>query len=547
MKVVLASINCSYIHTALGVRWLYVSRDKKHDTLIKDFTIKDSLENIVEEIMSSNPDLVGLSVYIYNADIMKELVVRLHEYNNKLRIIVGGPEVSYEYADWLELPIEAVLRGEGEVSFWQAVNKENPSLIDGYVNVNYTSSISYAMADLDYLETLESPFFLDFDNKVLKNKYLYLETSRGCPFTCSYCLSSLEKRIRVFSLDYVFKQLKSLEKNSCKQIKFLDRTFNVDSDRALILAKYIDDLDIDNSFEFEVMVEYLSEELLKFFEDVKPGRYRFEVGVQSFNQKTLKAVNRYQNTEKLVKNIKRLVEAGNIVHTDLIAGLPYEDYNSFKDSFNKLYSLKSTEMQIGILKLLRGTKLKSESKKYGIKVTKEVPYTTYQTNYLSKQDLTNITYLYHATEKLYNSNKMRYTLDYLFDDNQDIFEILVGAGELIDNHSKNIQLKDYFLYVYQQINKITDYDENKIKYLLMVDYYKLFKGRTSNIFGLKVDKKIIEKIFEKSEYSDNKLHNYAIVQYGYYQNKVIYQLIVYSKENKKPEIIWFNEDLSFFS
>lgn len=547
MRVVLASINCSYIHTALGIRWLYVSRDQKHETFVRDFTIKDSIDKISDELLSLNPDVIGLSVYIYNADIMKKLVSEISHRNSDIRILIGGPEVSYQYSDWLLLPLEAVLRGEGEVSFWQAVNLENPNNIDGYASKNYISKIPYAMADLSYLETLESPFFLEMDKKSSKNKYLYLETSRGCPFTCSYCLSSLEKKIRLFSLDYVFKQLSQLEFNPCKQIKFLDRTFNVDSTRALLIAKYIDNLKVDNSFEFEVMVEYLDEDLLSFFDNAKPGRYRFEVGVQSFNQETLKSVNRYQNPEKLEQNIKRLVNHGNIVHTDLIAGLPYEDYNSFKNSFNRLYSLKSTEMQIGILKLLRGTKLKDESNKYEIRVTKEAPYTTFQTKWLGKEDLINITHLYHATEKLYNTGRLRYVLDYLFDDNQDVFEILVHVGKLIDNHHNNIQLKDYFLYLFDVIKNLTNYEEEKIKYLLMTDYYRLFKVKPTNIFHLHVDNNIVLEIYNKSGINKNILYNYSVVQYGLFKGKVIYQLIIYSKENKKPDIIWFNQDLSFFS
>ena len=547
MKVILVSVNCSYIHTALGIRWLYVARDLKHDTSVRDYTIRDSVDKIAGDLIAYHPDVVGLSVYIYNADIMKELVVKLHEMDSGLRIIIGGPEVSYEYSDWLELPVEAVLRGEAEVSFWQAVNGENPEKISGYASREYISDISYAMADLSYLETLESPFFLEMDDTQRKNKYLYLETSRGCPFTCSYCLSSLEKNIRLFSDDYVFSQLKQLETNECKQIKFLDRTFNVNPERALKLARFIDELKVDNSFEFEVMIEYLSEDMLDFFEDVKPGRYRFEVGVQSFNDRTLKAVRRYQNAEKLKKNIRRLAEHGNVVHTDLIAGLPYEDYESFRDSFNKLYSLKSTEMQIGILKLLKGTQLKAESEEYGIRVTAEVPYTTYETRWLSREDLINITHLYHATEKLYNTGRLRYTLDYLFDDGQDVFDIMVEIGRKIDNHSSNIQLKDFFIYSYEVIRDLCEYSEEKVKYLLMVDYYRLFKVKPTNIFRLTVDRDLCVEIFERSGIDRNTLENYGVVQYGYHGDDYIYQLIVYSNENKKPEIIWFNKDLSRLS
>jgi len=541
MKVELLSINCSYIHTALATRWLYVAKDKQHDVKVRDYSIKDSIQKIVNDMCQSQPEVIGLSVYIWNADIMKELIVELAQVLPKCRLICGGPEVSYQCDEFLKLPIEAVIRGEGEIAFWQVVNGNTD--VDGYVSLTKVSKNTYAKVDLKYLETLESPFFLEFDRQSQKNKYLYLETSRGCPYNCSYCLSSLEKGIRMFSLNYVKKQLKQLETIPCKQVKFLDRTFNIDAARALEIAQYIEQLNVTVSFEFEVMVEYLSEELLNFFEHCRPNRYRFEVGVQSFNQKTLRSVNRFQNSAKLKTNIKRLKGRGNIVHTDLIAGLPYEDYASFKASFQELYGLKSTEMQIGILKLLKGTKLAADKDKYGIEVTTKTPYVTYKTNWLSEKDLIKITYLYHATEKVHNNPRLKYTLDYLYDDQQDVFEILTSLGEKIDNFSQNIQIKNYFLFMYEILQKQTNYNDLKIKSLLMMDYYRLFKVRPTNIFQLQVSRPIKQMLFKQMTYSLNYLENYAIVTWGYLKDKAIYQVVVYSRENKKPEIFWFDLNL----
>jgi len=534
MRTVLVSINCSYIHQALATRWLYVSR-RDNECILLDFNIKDNISKMTNSILDLKAEVVGLSIYIWNADIMKLLIKSLLKVKPNLRIICGGPEVSYEYQDFLNLGIEAIIKGEGEQAFWDVVEKNYN--VDGAVSKYYVSN-KMAIADLDYLESLESPFFLEFDLKEQKNKYLYFETSRGCPYGCTYCLSSLENKVRLFSLEWVFKQLKMLEQVKCKQVKMLDRTFNIDSKRALDIAMFIEKLKVDVSFEFEVMIEYLSEELLIFFENCTYHRYRFEVGVQSFNDKTLKAVHRYQNPIKLKENIKRLSK-NNILHTDLIAGLPYEDMKSFKKSFLELFSLKTTEIQVGILKLLKGTILKERAQEFGIVTTKEVPYTTIETNYLTSEDLVKITYLYHAVEKLYNNHKLRYSLNTIYDLGYDVYDILILLGEKIDNHENNIQLKDYFDYAYEIFINHTNLAEIEIKALLYVDYYRLFKVKPTNIFKINLTKEK-KSLFSFVDYDINYLNKYSIITVAFYQKQLGYQLVIYSKSHQIPTIYYFN-------
>ena len=536
MKVLLMTFNSAYIHPNLALRWLYVARDKRHDVLIREYTIKDNLERVKNEIIGLNPDVIGLSVYIWNTEISKDLVRALEASGHHYRYIVGGPEVSYEYQDWLELPIECVLRGEGEVTFWQAVNQEKE--IDGYASKDYVSPVAISRVDIAYLETLESPFFLEMDDAQRKNRYLYLETSRGCPFRCAYCLSSLDNKVRNFSLDYVFKQLDQIQYKPCKQVKMLDRTFNSNPKRALEIAKYINDLDVDVSFEFEVALEFFSEDLLKFFETAKKERFRFEVGVQTFNIDTLKAINRNQNEERLTNNIHRFAKHELVMHTDLIAGLPYEDYPSFKQSFFKLFALNSSEIQMGILKLLKGTKMKKEAPDYGIIYSDLPPYEVLETKWVNREEMDRIKAVAKMIDKTYNNDRLKGTFNTLYLLGYDIFEIMADAKLAIDQ-LKNVQLFDYF----NEVGKVLD--DYKIACghaILLNDYYRLFNERPKPLF-VRPDEEIRKAFFKRlieQGYDEHQLNQYSVLDYGYYHEKIVYQLVIYSKDHHLDHIEYFD-------
>lgn len=538
MKVLLMTFNSSYIHPNLALRWLYVSRDKRHETIIKEYTLKDNIDKVIKEILDINPDVIGMSVYIWNSEITKELIRKLNSYKH-FRILVGGPEVSYEYDEWLDEDIEGVLRGEGEISFWRAVNQE--SEIDGFISKTYESMVKYARVDIDYLESLESPYFLSFDDDNRANRYLYLETSRGCPYQCSYCLSSLDNKIRNFSLEYVFKQLDMLKTNKVKQVKFLDRTFNSHPSRALSIAKYINDMDVDMSFQFEVALEFFSEDLLNFFVNAKKDRFRFEVGVQTFNQDTLKAIHRVQNEERLSKNIKLFSDAGIVMHTDLIAGLPYEDYNSFKESFYKLFKLHSDEIQMGILKLLKGTLMKKEAFEHGVVANQLPPYEVISTKWINKHEMDRIKGVSKILDKTYNNGRLRNTFDLLEAQGYDIFEIMADLKMRLDKFEK-LQLFDYFNELYEVL-KI--YDVKNSKAILLNDYYLLFKEKPKALFNRpneEVRKALYRKLINEDNYDEHLLNQYSILDYAY-DNKVIYQLVTYSKDHKLDKIEKF--DLEF--
>lgn len=535
-KVLLMTFNASYIHPNLALRWLYVARDKNYDVEIREYTIKDDINKVKKEIELLSPDIIGMSVYIWNAEITKELIRTLPQ--NKYRILLGGPEVSYEYHHWLDENIEGIIKGEGEISFWKACNKEEN--VDGLVTKTYESKV-LGTVDISYLESLESPYFLSIDDDNRANRYLYFETSRGCPYQCSYCLSSLDNHIRNFSLDYVKRELKKIETHPVKQVKFLDRTFNSNPKRALQIASFINGLNVNTSFQFEVALEFFSKELLEFFNQANKDRFRFEVGVQSFNDKTLKAIHRYQNTEKLCANIKYLKQNDTVMHTDLIAGLPYEGYQSFKESFFKLFALNTDEIQMGILKLLKGTKLKSEDGEYEIKYNSLPPYEVLSTKWISKQEMNKIKLVAKVIDKTYNNHRLRITFDTLFKEGYDIFEIMATFGSKIVAVDK-IQVKDYFIKLYETM---IHFNVKLARELLLNDYYYQFKEKPKSLFerpSIETRKTFYKKLI-KEGYDEHELNEYSVFDYAYVDGKTAYQLVTYSKEHYLKSIKYF--DLSF--
>lgn len=542
MKVILTTLNAKFIHTSLALRWLYVARDVSFNTEIQEYTIRDNLDDVASKLVESNPDIIGLSVYIWNQEESKQLVTKIIEMNPNIRILIGGPEVSYEYEDWLNYPIEGILRGEGEITFWKACRQEKE--IDGFVSKAYKSEIPYAKVRLSWLETLESPYFLPFDLENQKNRYLYVETSRGCPYRCSYCLSSLDNQVRLYSEQYIMNILKQLEGKVCKQVKFLDRTFNVKPERALKIAQCIEQLNVDFSFQFEVVLDTMNEEMLSFFEQANKERFRFEVGVQSFNKQTLQAVNRIQNLDKLVQNIKRLSQAGCVMHVDLIGGLPYEDLNSFKQSYSQLFACGASEIQVGILKLLKGTVLRKETHEFGFIYDQESPYTIQKTKWLSVADVQIIENVYQATEKCYNNHRIRTTLDTCFNWGYPIFDVMANIGYRMRMFQGQVQVRDYFLMVYDVLCEFNLHDEKIIKALLNTDYYIQFKQNPKPLFmdELNSDKKkeLFQLWVNHNYFNEQILYNYGKIRLGFYKNQIMIQTLIYDANQNYPTRFWFS-------
>ncbi len=530
MKVALVALNASYIHPNLALRYLYVARIKDCEVKLFEYTIKDDLERISQAIKAFDPDYIGLSTYIWNAPLIKKLVLMLEPY----RIILGGPEVSYDFDEWLKLPIYGLIKGEGEVSFWQVIKGEKE--VAGFYQKGHEPKISYAYTPLAYLESLESPYYLKMDELNKDKRYLYMETSRGCPFKCSYCLAGRDNRLRYFSLDHVKKELKKLEGISVKQVKLLDRTFNANPQRALELARFINELKVDFSFQFEVVLTTFDDTLLQFFmNEAKKERFRFEVGVQSYNPLTLEAIDRHQDCDMLDQKIKMMVKAGLILHTDLIAGLPYDTFASFKASFKRLFKLRSAEIQMGTLKLLKGTPLRTEYEKAGYLFESETPYEVVATPWLKKEELDQIKDVAYLLNRLYNSGLMRDSLDKLDELGFDVFELLL-KGRAYLKRRKQVQIKDYFLSIYEQIKTLVF-----AKGLLLSDYYRHFKERPAPLFERK-DYRYLYPVLIKQGLKEHELYEYSLIDVAYKNDELCLQLVLYNHKHELPTIYYLNEE-----
>lgn len=539
MKVVLTTLNAKYIHKNLALRWLYVTSPIKEQVVLKEFTIKDAHEKVLDWLIAQKADVYCFSCYIWNIK-QTQLLIKDLKRQHPCTVLAGGPEVTFESEALLQEGIDAISIGEGELSVWeyiQSIIDQNPHPILGINTLAYPDT-TYAYSDLTFNEACESPYFLPFDEADMDKRYLYFETSRGCPYGCEYCLSSTDKRVRQFSEAYIFKELAKISQSKVRQVKFLDRTFNTDPKRALRIARYINEHCTGQIFQFEVVAETLSEELLDFFiNEADKSRFRFEVGVQSFNGNTLKAVGRIQNNERLKEVIHRMREAGLILHVDLIAGLPYEGLASFNASFNELFSLKASELQLGILKLLKGTSLKRKAEFYDFDYDSDPPYEILSTKWLSKEELCSINHTALAVEKFWNSGKCRRAIDTFLKLKlrENAFSLFMALGQRLAEYERRYHDHDLFLILKQELS---DCDERLVEAVLMNDYMRLFKQKPKRWNTYRVDHETMKHCFQllidAHESSQNELYHYGCVEYAYSEG-ICYQVCVYNASQTYPK------------
>lgn len=540
MKVLLVGINAKYIHKNLAIRYISQACPSQHACSIMEYTIKDSVEEVARKILDFKAEVIGISTYIWNVDFVKNLTEYIKSINSSVNIFLGGPEVSFEQTYFLEnFSIDAVSAGEGEFTVWEYVDALEKGLeqfdIPGIFTKNCIPTQKYAISSLEKIEEYPSPYFMEMDLDSMDTKYLYVETSRGCPYQCSYCLSSAQGGVRLFSLSYVQAILDNIFQSNVKQIKFLDRTFNVDKNRAIYLANYINEhAKKDQSFQFEIMAEHLSEELITFLENRQSGpKFRFEIGIQTTNTHSLREIHRVQDFEKLSKVIARLSKSKQCeLHVDLIAGLPLEDYESFHKSFNDVYSLNPDELQLGFLKLLRGTLMKQSAQDYQFKYSEEAPYEIRETAWLSVEDLDRIRDVAYALENLYNKKRMCHTLKYLITNYQaDPFVLFEKIGNVI-RKSKPKNYHALFSEVLEILSHV--YPQKVVSGLLNEEYYALSKQRVKRIvpFVLENKEAILQQLVEAGIGNVNALINYGVFALGV--EGILF--VLYNKEQTFPKI-----------
>lgn len=420
MNTILVSLNSKFIHSNLAIRYLsrYVADVGNVD--IHEFTINQSPDYIAAEIYKLSPEVVGFSTYIWNLKETLKVCEILKIVKPEIKILLGGPEVSYDGDEILkDIPyIDYIIYGEGEETFKEFLNaiKDDKDLnhIKGLIYREGNTVIrNHERALIKDLNTIPSPY--DSFGDEYENKIVYYEASRGCPFNCQYCLSSTLKGVRVFDIDRVKNDLTTFIEGKAKQVKFVDRTFNANKDYALEIMAFIKEKQPDHiNFHFEITAHLIDDEFLDFLKDVKEGLFQFEIGVQSTNDNTIDAIDRKTDFDKLSEVTKRIKSYKNIhQHLDLIAGLPYEGYESFINSFNDVYNLKPEKLQLGFLKLLKGSGLRLAKDKYGYKYIDEPPYEVLQSNYISYGELLKLKGIEDLVEKYYNEGYFEHTLNYI--------------------------------------------------------------------------------------------------------------------------------------
>ena len=436
MKILLAACNAKYIHSNLAVYDLQAyASDYADHIVLKEYTINQQKDDIMRDIYLEHPDVVCVSCYIWNLSFVKELMADLIKILPGADFWAGGPEVSYDAEKFLteNSEFKGVMVGEGEETFKELAGyyvEKNPQNLKDMTGICYRDGDQIIHNGWRQIMDLSSIPFIYKDLSEFKNRIIYYESSRGCPFSCSYCLSSIDKKLRFRDTETVKKELQFFIDNKVPQVKFVDRTFNCKHDHAMAIWKYINEHDNGvTNFHFEISADLLREEELQEMSTMRPGLIQLEIGVQSTNPDTIKAIHRTMNFEKLKGIVDRIHSFGNIhQHLDLIAGLPYEDYDSFRHSFNDVYALKPQQLQLGFLKVLKGSHMMEMCREYGIVYKTQEPYEVLSTKWLDYDHVLKLKTVENMVEVYYNSGQFQNTLEYLEKFFPDAFSIYERLG-----------------------------------------------------------------------------------------------------------------------
>ena len=478
MKILLAACNAKYIHSNLAVYDLKAySSDYDEHVILREYTINQPKDEILKDIYSSGADVVCFSCYIWNISFVRELIRDLVKILPKTAFWAGGPEVSYDAEKFLtEMPeMTGVMVGEGEKTFHDLLE----FYIDGKDSLEEISGIAYRTGDKiihngwrELMDLSAIPFVYEHLEK-FENRIIYYESSRGCPFSCSYCLSSIDKKLRFRDLELVKKELQFFLDHRVPQVKFVDRTFNCKHEHAMTIWKYI--LEHDNgvtNFHFEISADLLREEEMELMSQMRPGLIQLEIGVQSTNPETIRAIHRHMDLKKLEHCVNRVHSFRNIhQHLDLIAGLPYEDYDIFHQSFNDVYQMKPDQLQLGFLKVLKGSLMQKEAEVYGIVYKEKEPYEVLSTNWLTYGEVLKLKMVESMVEVYYNSGQFWHTLEYLVPFEKDAFTFYEKLGSFYEkkgyseiSHSRMRRYEILLEYLKEETDVPTEVAAQKMLY-----------------------------------------------------------------------------------
>lgn len=482
MKILLVGINAKFVHTNLAIKYIK-AYCRRFDISLKEYTVNDSIHNVMSDILSLNPDIVGFSCYIWNIEFILKLCSNIKKVKNNIKIILGGPEVSFDAKELManNTYVDYIVKGEGEISsdmlfHYLSGGSQELECINGLVYRAGENILENGPSDLlERLDDIPFPYSEDDD---FRNKIVYYESSRGCPYNCTYCLSSTLKGVRFFSVDRVKKDLLWFINKGVRLVKFVDRTFNCGRHSLEIMNFLVEKRSLTR-FHFEISAEILSDELIDFLTTVPVGLFQYEIGVQSTNNKTLVHVNRNVDLKKLFDNIRKLRQSNNAhIHLDLIAGLPGEDYISFSKSFSDVIALKPHMLQIGFLKLLKGSKVRLDAEKYGMAYAGYPPYEVLKTKWLSFDELCELRNIEEFVDRYYNSGRFEASMKYMLGTSSNPFELFkdIMCFEKYKNNQGNKKSNtDQYKILFDYCRSEKIYDMDVLKEFLAFDY--LLQGR----------------------------------------------------------------------
>ena len=483
MNIVLTTLNAKFIHTNLALRCLKAYAEPEYHPSIVEYTIKDPTFNIVADLYQKKPNVVGFSCYIWNIEETIKVIKMLKTVDPSVVVVLGGPEVSYDTNIWLRQvkEIDYVVVGEGEQAFKDLLDylsdKQTIKAVPGLAYVQDDKFILNPLPPKLDLRLSPSPYRFVDDLPNLAKRIVYVETSRGCPFSCQFCLSSIEVGVRYFNRDKVKEDIRYLMKNGAKIIKFVDRTFNISRSYAMEMFQFlIDEHQPGVVFQFEITADIMRPEVIQFLNENAPaGLFRFEIGVQSTNDLTNELVQRRQNFDKLKRTVTMVKSGGKIAqHLDLIAGLPEEDYSSFRNTFNEVFEMRPEELQLGFLKLLRGTGLRVEAEKYGYVYVDQAPYEIFSNNVLNFDDILRIKQVEDVLEKYWNAHRMDRTLEYLFEHVfESPFDFFQQFGTYWEERNWSRighQLEDLYTRLYAFLEELDNISLPTIRSVMKLDY-----------------------------------------------------------------------------
>ena len=509
MKILLSTLNAKFIHSSLALRYLRSYAQSSFPSIdLVEYTINDVTLNVVADIYKRQPDVVAFSCYIWNIRETLDVIRNLKKICPNLPVILGGPEVTYDADEWMKKhpEIDVIAIGEGEQTFLEllqvyqeALQTNEPPRLRDVAGIAYRDGeyvrFSMPRAQIEEMDSIPSPYADHLDE--LNNRVVYFEASRGCPFKCQYCLSSIEDGVRYFSLERVKEELQRLINHGVKTIKFVDRTFNINKKYALEIFQFLIDNHNGTVFQFEITADILRADVLDFLtENAPPGVFRFEIGVQSTNDETNRLVQRIQRFDRLSRTVTQIKESKKIdQHLDLIAGLPEEDYQSFRKTFNDVFALRPEELQLGFLKMLRGTGVRARAANHGYVFMDEAPYEILGNNVLSFADMQKIKRVEDVLEKYWNAHRMDHTLEWILANQfESPFDFFQSFGDYWENQNWSRighQLEDLFtrLQSFLQVQQLEGLDH--VVSLMKFDFLSNQKHRPRKLWW--------EDVMEKEE------------------------------------------------